>query len=218
MGKIDRYVSFVKKQVEVQQKLAEKYEDTPFRKAQHLETARSYADLGTFLTEIQKKGTHDISYLNRGDNPLKRMHLTFEDIHDLSEDNLRELNLTEADRQDLVVEHLIAQNGGVYSLDKIMIDLFRQTKEFPKRGALVARLYRMAQKGMIYNVPGKKGVYSTYEMSEQEAKKMFGADMEESAVTAPPTENPASTPSPQEKKGLGASKYLNSAANPERRF
>jgi hypothetical protein len=174
MGKIDKYVGFVKDHVAIQQKLAKKYEDTPYRKNQHLDSAKSLSDLADFLTEIQKKGTSDISYLNRGDSLPKRLHLTYEDIQDLSEENLKELNLTEADRQDLVVEHMIAQAGGIYSLDKIMVDLFRQTKEFPKRNTITSRLYRMVGKGMIYNVPGKKGVYSTYEMTEQDAKKMFG--------------------------------------------
>lgn len=176
MAKIDKYVSFVKEHVGIQQRLAKKYDDSPYRKGQHLESAKNFADLAQFLTEIQKRGTGDTSYLNRGDSPLKRLHLTYEDIADLSEDQLKELNINDADKQDLVVEHIIAENGGVYSLDKIMVDLFRQTKEFPKRNTITSRLYRMVGKGIIYNVPGKKGVYSTFEMTPDEAKKMFGVD------------------------------------------
>jgi hypothetical protein len=189
-NKIENYVAFVKEQVGVQQKLAEKFEDSPFRKGQHLNSAKNFSDLAEFLTKIQTNGTRDTSYLNRGDSLSKRLHLTYEDIQDLSEENLKELNFTEADRQDLVVEHMIAQAGGVYSLDKIMVDLFRQTKEFPKRNTITSRLYRMVGKGMIYNVPGKKGVYSTYEMTEQDAKKLFGnVDGEvEDAPSAPVVE------------------------------
>jgi hypothetical protein len=188
MAKIDKYIAIVKKHIGIQQELAKKYEDSPYRKGQHLESAKNFADLEQFLNEIQKKGTDDTSYLNRGDSARKRLHLTYEDIADLSEEHLKELSLTEADRQDLVVEHIIAQNGGVYSLDKIMVDLFRKTKEFPKRNTITSRLYRMVGKGMIFNVPGKKGVYSTFEMTPDEAKKMFGVDSE--------TEEAASSPAP----------------------
>ncbi len=45
----------------------------------------------------------------------------------------------------------------------------------------------MVGKGMIYNVPGKKGVYSTYEMTPDEAKKMFGVDVETEEAKAAPT-------------------------------
>jgi hypothetical protein len=227
MGKIDKYVDFVKEHVALQHKLAKKYEDSPFRKNQHLDSAKGFSDLGQFLAEIQKKGTGDTSYLNRGDSPLKRLHLTFEDISDLTEDQLRELNLTEADRQDLVVEHMIAQNGGIYSLDKIMVDLFRQTKEFPKRPTIISRLYRMVGKGMIYNVPGKKGVYSTYEMTEQDVKKLFGnVDGEidevphqaatETATAAVPAAAPPPTTKTLTMRPLTSSKYLNTTA-PTRR-
>jgi hypothetical protein len=198
MAKIDKYAAFVKEQVGVQQKLAVKYEDSPFRRGQHLDSAKNFAELADFLSEIQKKGTSDTSYLYRADTPLKRLHLTYEDIKDLTEEQLRELNLTEADRQDIIVEHIIAQNGGFHSLDKIMVDLFKETKEFPKRTTIVSRLYRMVSKGMIYNVPGKKGVYSTFEMTEQEAKKLFGnvdGETEESTGAASPeTATPPPTP------------------------
>jgi hypothetical protein len=92
---------------------------------------------------------------------------------------------------------MIAQDGGVLSLDKIMVELYRRTREIPKRTTITSRLYRMAQKGMIYNVPGKKGIYSTYEMTEQDAKKMFGqfdGETEEAAATPAPATPAAPTP------------------------
>jgi hypothetical protein len=82
------------------------------------------------------------------------------------------------------IEHIIAQSGGFLSLDKIMVELYKRTREIHKRNTLTSRLYRMAQRGTIYNVPGKKGVYSTYEISEQDAKKMFGQDVTDEAPSA----------------------------------
>jgi hypothetical protein len=170
MGKIDSYVAFVKEQVGVQDRLSRKYDD-PFRKSVHQKAAKNFSELGEFLIEIKAKGTRDTSFLNRGDSPQKKLLLTFEDIDGAPEELLRELNVTETDRQDLLIEYLIAQTGGVLSLDRIMVELFKRNKpEIPKRNTITSRLYRMASKGMIYNVPGKKGVYSTYEMTEEDAK------------------------------------------------
>jgi hypothetical protein len=212
MGKIDNYLSFVKEQVGVQEKLAKKYEDSPFRKGQHLASAKNMSELADFLTEIQAKGTRDVSYLNRGDSPQKKLLLTLEEIEGLPEELLKELNLTETDRHDLVVEHLIAQAGGILSLDKIMVQLWKRTGEVPKRNTITSRLYRMVAKGMIYNVPGKKGVYSTYEVSEQEAKRLFGTDGEaeepsaqtaaENASASQPTLPTKATPVPAPPKHL----------------
>ncbi len=68
---------------------------------------------------------------------------------------------------------------------------------------------------MIYNVPGKKGVYSSYEMTDQEAKKLFGVDGEPeeptSAASAPASSAPdAQAQKPQQKtmfSKLSESKY-----------
>jgi hypothetical protein len=199
MGKIDQYVSFVKEQVTVQEKLAQKFDEDNYRSSLHFKTARSFSELARFLEEIQKKGTYDRAYLNRGDSPQKRILLTFEEIENAPDDLLKELNLAETDRQELLIEYLIASAGGVLSLDKIIMELYTRTKEVPKRAAVTARLFRMATRGMIYNVPGKKGVYSTYELSEADAKKMFGqtdpeALPEETQSTSATV--PASTPPP----------------------
>lgn len=226
MGKIDNYLAFVKEQVGVQEKLAKKYEDSPFRKGQHLSSAKSMSELAEFLGEIQAKGTRDISYLNRGDSPQKKLLLTYEEIEGLPEELLKELNLTETDRHDLVVEHLIAQAGGILSLDKIMVQLWKKTGEVPKRNTITSRLYRMVAKGMIYNVPGKKGVYSTYEVSEQEAKRLFGSDGETDEPSAPavgvesataPQPSPP-TPSPPAKHMFDKtrSKYASTTSLPRR--
>jgi hypothetical protein len=194
MAKIDNLVTFVKEQVGVQEKLAKKYEEDSYRQGLHLKTANNFSDLAKFLEGIQRRGTRDTAYLNRGDTPQKRIQITYEEIADAPEELLRELNLTENDRQELLVEYIIARDGGILSLDKIMVELYKQTKEVPKRNALTQRLYRMASRGMIYNVPGKKGVYSTYELTESEAKKMFGQDgdstEEPQSSQTPPTQAP----------------------------
>jgi len=196
MPKIDNYVTFVKEQVAVQERLARKYDEDNYRSGLHFKTARTFADLAHFMEEIQKRGTQDIAYLNRGDTPQKRILLTFEEIEHAPDELLKELNLTENDRQELLIEYIIAQAGGVLSLDKIIMELYTRTKEVPKRTAVTQRLFRMASRGMIYNVPGKKGIYSTYELSEPDAKKMFGqfdGETAEEAQTPSPPPSPAPT-------------------------
>lgn len=219
MPKIDNYLAFVKEQVEVQHKLARKVDD-PYRKTQHRNTAKSFSDLADFLREIQANGTNDTSYLYRGDSPQKRISLTYEDIDGAPDELIKELSLTEADRQDLLMEYLIAQAGGVLSLDKIIIELYKRLREIPKRSVIIARLYRMVGKGMIYAVPGKKGVYSTYEMTEQDAKKMFGQTdgepEDQAASPAPPTAPAAPPVSPSKATSTSHDKFkaelLNSSA------
>ena len=196
MPKIDNHVNFVKDQVAVQERLARKYDEDEYRKSLHLKTANNFADLARFLEDIQKRGTEDIAYLNRGDTPQKKILLTFEEIEHAPEELLKELNLSETDRQELLIEYLIAQAGGVLSLDKIIVQLYNKTKDIPKRATVTSRLFRMASRGMIYNVPGKKGVYSTYELTEAEAKKMFGQfdetteDSSPTPTMVPPTSAP----------------------------
>ncbi|SEE59060.1 hypothetical protein SAMN05519104_6646 [Rhizobiales bacterium GAS188] len=193
MGKIDHHLAFVKEQVQVQEKLAKKY-DEEYRQNMHLKAARNFADLARFLEEIQNKGTAHTGYLNRGNAPQKRLFLTFEEIEEAPEELLKELNISETDKQDLLIEYIIAEQGGILSLDKIMFELYSRTKEVSKRAAITNRLYRMSGRGMIYNVPGKKGVYSTYELSEQEAKKMFGQFDEAPEEPALPTAPTAAPP------------------------
>jgi hypothetical protein len=192
MSKIDSYLAFVKEQVAVQERLANKY-DEDYRRTLHMKTADRLAELAHFLEEIRKKGTVNTGYLNRGDAPQKRLFLTFEEIENAPEELLKELNIGDTDRNELLIEYIIAELGGVLSLDRIMIELYKRTREIPKRGTTTSRLYRMASRGMIYNVPGRKGVYSTYELTEPEAKKMFG-QFDESADEA--VANAASSPTP----------------------
>jgi Fe2+ or Zn2+ uptake regulation protein len=223
MAKIAQHLAFVKEQVVVQERLAQKYEED-YRRALHFKTANQFAELARFLEEIQKRGTVHTGYINRGDAPQKRLFLTFEDVDSAPDELLKELNLSDTDRQELLIEYLIAEHGGVLSLDKIMIELYNRTKEVPRRATITSRLYRMAGRGMIYNVPGKKGVYSTYELSEQEVKKMFG-QFDEAAeetspapVTSPPPRTQVSLPpgegrAPSTDRNQLKSKLLGSAAN-----
>lgn len=220
MSKIENYVTFVKDQVAVQEKLARKYDEDAYRSGLHFKTARTFAELARFLEGLQKSGTQVSAFLSRGETPQKKLLLTYEEIESLPEEYLKELNLTETDRQELLIEYMIADAGGIMSLDKIMLALYQRTKEFPKRNTITSRLYRMAARGMIFNVPGKKGIYSTYELTEAEAKKMFGQFDEVPQEPNPSSASPAPSPAPstgqgglsQSERDRLKAKLMNSAA------
>ena len=198
MGKIDDLVAFVKEQVQVQDRLAIKYDHEPYRRNRHVNTKNKFAELAEYLEQVKNRGLDfGDNSLNRSLSAQKRIQLTFEDLQGLPDELVKELNVTDTDKQEMVIEHIIAQSGGVLSLDKILVELYKRTGEIHKRNTLISRLYRMAQKKMIYNVSGKKGVYSTYEISEPDAKKMFGQDGE-SEDTSPP----APTPGPKSRRDL----------------
>jgi hypothetical protein len=198
MGKIEDYVDFVKEQVQVQDKLATRYDDEPYRRNMHVKAKTKFAELADYLEHIKSRGLDfDDNSLNRSVSAQKKIQLTLEDIQGLPDELIKELNVSDTDKQEMVIEHIIAQSGGYLSLDKIMVELYRRTREISKRNTLTSRLYRMAQRGTIYNVPGKKGVYSTYEISEQDAKRMFGQiDGDADEIPPPAAPTPPSGPSP----------------------
>ncbi len=77
---------------------------------------------------------------------------------------------------DFAIEAVVNEAGGVASLDKILIGLYKKTREVHKRGTITSRLYRMRQKNTIFAVPNKSGFYSTKSLSEQDVKRLFGQD------------------------------------------
>jgi hypothetical protein len=168
---------------------------------------------------MQKRGSASTGYLNRGDAPQKQLFLTFEEIQNAPDELLKELNISDTDKQDMLIEYIIAESGGILSLDRIIVELYKRTKEVPKRNTLTSRLFRMAGRGIIYNVPGKKGVYSTYELSEHEAKKMFGQldeAPEEPISPQPIVATTTRTPSQSAIDGSVKARLMSSAATTSR--
>lgn len=55
------------------------------------------------------------------------------------------------------------------SLEVLLIALFHQTKKVYERTDLSNRIYRMARKGMVFSVIGKKGWYSTVRQDQQDS-------------------------------------------------
>jgi hypothetical protein len=175
MSILEKHLPTVKGQLEFHQKMAAKFAATnAFRAALHKNTAEKLGALHADLTEAnilldRTKSTPEPS----GDKPRSAIHLS------LSPDELTDLpqalidELTGADKIEFAIINAIEDAGGVLNLDRLLIALYRKTGDIHKREQLTSRLYRMAQKNLIFFVPGKKGVYSTEQLSAEDAATLF---------------------------------------------
>ncbi|MDM1278368.1 hypothetical protein HXZ65_08920 [Acinetobacter indicus] len=96
------------------------------------------------------------------------LYLTTEDLKDLPPALVAQLNITESDKKDMYLSKLIDKCGGIISLDKLLIAIYKDSGEIYERNKLMARLYRMSQKGLIHTHPSKKGQYSTSKWNTDE--------------------------------------------------
>ena len=167
----DADIELVKSQLAFHETQAEKFANEPRRADRHHATASRFRVLLSDLEAVQALlvAHPDI------DQPRTvppRLSLSWEEIEDLPPEILSELSISDSDRSEFLIQGAIRELGGVASLDRLIVYLFKSIGESYKRTALNQRLYRMSQKDMVFSVPGKKGVYSLREMSEEEASKL----------------------------------------------
>ena len=163
------HIEFVKSQVVFHEIMADKYKATPKRRDKHLETATQLKSLLDYVISLEQEAT---SGPPRQVKPIQ-LGLSFEEIEGLPSDLIQELSFSDGDRTDFTIIKVIEAAGGIASLDRILVGYYRETGEIMKRNTLTSRIYRMGQKGLVFQVPGKKGVYSTEEMSEEQAENLF---------------------------------------------
>jgi hypothetical protein len=174
---VDKDLALVKEQISFHERQAEVYASHPYRGKRHRQTAENFRclldRLQTLIAENQAL-TSGAPRFNGASRPKQfSLNLTPDDIEGLPDEVIKELGLNPGDRTDLAIVSLLEEGGGILSLDKILVGLYRRTKEVHKRQPLVQRLYRMSQKGMAFPVPGKKGVYSMLRLSEEEVERLF---------------------------------------------
>ena len=180
MDKYKLQAAFVKEQVDFHRSKAERFEakgqkaaspqakqDCAKRAESHRRMAQRFQELLEHLESLPTRGASGPM-----STQSSRIRLTPEELDGLPEELLGELSLSEADRADFAVQSVIDEAGGILSLDKIIVALYRKTGEVSKRTTLNARIYRMTQRGDLYSVPGKKGVYSTRQLTEDEASEL----------------------------------------------
>jgi hypothetical protein len=98
----------------------------------------------------------ELDELRRATQPVPE---TYGDLSDLPPSLLKELSGIKADDLEQQLFTII-KSGDEVELDAILIELWRRFKVEQTRKFLQNKLWRMAQKGMIWTVPGKKGVYT----------------------------------------------------------
>jgi hypothetical protein len=91
---------------------------------------------------------------------LRPLPTTYGDLSDLPPEVLSELNLVKVDELEQQIRDIVAAaDGAEVGLDPVIIELYRRHKVVHPRRFIMNKLYRMAQKGLLEAVEGRKGVY-----------------------------------------------------------
>lgn len=163
------HAEFVKSQIVFHEKMADKFKANLKRRERHLETASQLQALHDHLTTLEAQPAAQGLPKVRGPFQLS---LSFDEIEGLPPDLIKELSFSDSDRTDFTILRIVEESGGVASLDRILVGYYKETGEIMKRNTMTSRVYRMSQKGMLFPVPGKKGAYSTEELSDEEAQEL----------------------------------------------
>jgi len=176
MSNIARHLPFVNDQIEVHEKLSERYGLQPWRVERHQRSAATLKELARDIQDAQRALDDCARQTQTIGAAYKRMSLTLEDVEGLPPELMQELSISDSDKLDFAIEAVINEASGVASLDKILIGLYKKTGEVHKRNNITSRLYRMRQKNTIFAVPSRSGFYSTKPLSDQDVKRLFGQD------------------------------------------
>lgn len=185
MSMLSPFLPFVNDQFSFHEKMAERYASDPRRSEKHRKTAAQFKDLIEAM-EILDDPARQLMRNLQGHNPIAelptavppatkktaKLYLDLQEIEGLPDELIQELSVSEGDKIDYVIIRSVEECGGVASIDRILLSLYRKTNEVMKRTTLTSRLYRLVQKGQLFSVAGKKGVYSSREMTPEEASQL----------------------------------------------
>lgn len=163
MNSLDYFKDFVNEQAFYQLERGKHFEQQGdlIRSDSCLKRYQVYLSLNQFLKENCKDKSSASS-----------IYITPNDLIGLPPELIAELNISESDKQDFLLMEVMDELGGIASIDKIMIQVYRKTGEILERQKLGAKLYRMISKKLIYPLPSKKGVYSLHPVTEEEEQTM----------------------------------------------
>lgn|GEM_PF-6735092 len=180
---IDKYGEFVNDQVHFQTNQSKRFANNAFRRDLHLATATNLRGLYDEAIRLEvenlalKKKLEETeasadraSLVEAGIPTTVQLALKPEDVEGLPQDVLDELSVSAAEPMDFKVLSVINDAGGILTLDRIIIGLFKTYQEKIKRPTLTSRLNRMIPKGLLHPVPGRKGLYSTTPTGADEAQ------------------------------------------------
>ena len=162
---LEALAAFVNDQISFHHHLAEQAREggDERKSTRHQTITGRYADLAMVLADYRSKMR----------KPTQRLALSWEEVHDLPPDLLKELSVSDGDKLEFEIIKIMEELGGVASLDRLLVALYRNSGEVYQRTWLNNRLYRMGQKDMIHSVPGRKGVYSLEPMEKDEAASLL---------------------------------------------
>lgn len=194
MSIVHKHLATVNEHMAVQTKLAAKYQQQQWRRQLHLESYEKFKAMAADLAEADRMLDEYAAAPPRPEIKANRLTLRPEEIKDLPAELVAELSNAGYDKVEESIVEAIKTNGGIASMDQLLVAVYRKTGEVYKRNTLTSRLYRMAQKGYVYTVPGKKGVrkgvYTLTQLTEEEAAKLLLVDgesePEEEASEKPP--------------------------------
>lgn len=86
---------------------------------------------------------------------------SYGDISDLPDELVSQLSGIKTDELEEQIYGVVKAAGAEIELDRLLIELFRRFGSVHERRFINNKCYRMAQKGLIFQVPGRKGVYTT---------------------------------------------------------
>jgi hypothetical protein len=171
---VSQDLAILQEQVDFHKKRAAKLDkvataDSKSRAKLHIATAEKlltvYAHIQVLHTELINVPALKPITIN------DQLSLSLDEIQDLPPELLAELSV-DADKTEFAILALLREGGGVLSMDKILIGLFKRTGEIHKRSALNNRLYRMEKNGDLFKVPGKKSAYSIRELTTEELEQL----------------------------------------------
>lgn len=172
MRKIQDLIRFVKSQAIRVRTIIDKHPDDARSKGSLVPVLRQFEEVALELqripeleAEIERLSTLNGQRSNGRKTSLDNLEVHPKDLEGLPDELIAQLSISESDREEFELLALIEAAGGTMSLDQILIGLYKKRGEIYERVKLNQRLYRMATKGALYSVPGRKGWYSIYEPS-----------------------------------------------------
>lgn len=181
MSILVKHVEFVNDQIAFHNRMAAKSENEKkaFAKNLHNTTREKFKALVADLLEADKMLDRQPPDTQKPQQSFLRLSITPDDLEGLPDELVKELSL-DTDSTDFAILNVIEDAGGIISLDKLLIGLYKKTHQIHKRQSLTSRLYRMSQNRLVFSVPTKKGVYSSHPMTEEQASSLLGSASRES--------------------------------------
>jgi hypothetical protein len=181
MSILSEHLPLVNEHIAVQEKLARKFAPgtkafNEYRHSLHVSNCVRFKALHEVIEQADKLLDELPA---RASMQTSQLTLAPEELEGLPPELLSELSEGAVpDKSETALVNAIKERGGVATLDQLLVGLYRVTGEVMKRSTLTSKLYRLSQKGVLFNVPNRKGVYSIAKLSPEEAARLFGDDSE----------------------------------------